>query len=400
MGPVVATLASLTFVLSGPILIMGRSWHMTLAIVVWVPLLLMSALDLTERPAGWRWMIGTGAVIGVYYQVGSLKLGLCHAVLGPGHPLVRRLEGDPFSALLWTVPAFLFGFALALPPLWTQFAATRDMARASGYGNGVLCGIPSFFLPYPLRHCTQTSGAVRTWPPWDISTTSERCSAPDFPLSLNLSLPMVYDIASVAGYDPLTETRPPIRFARALLAKYPAAALKAYGVRWVIVHRTARAPGFSGNRFLRGMEGVPLSGFLLSQLEALGAERVLNRPEVELWALKNSDSMAFPAEDPRHALPITLRGTGVDVNVGSLPKGGMIVVNYLWYPNARALTGGRDVRCGSDRWGRVTVEVPPGSHKVEVVLGARWGRGLANAGLVLVLSLLLAAWLSRERPMA
>ncbi len=196
---------------------------------------------------------------------------------------------------------------------------------------------------------------------------------------------MVYDIASVAGYDPLTEARPPIRFARALLAKYPAAALKAYGVRWVIVHRTARAPVFSGNRFLRGMEGVPLSGFLLNQLEALGAERVLNRPEVEIWALKNSDPMAFPAEDPRHALPITLRGTGVDVNVGSLPEGGMIVVNYLWYPNVKGLRRRprrplRQRPVGpSDRGG--ASGIPQGWRSV---LGARWGRGLVNAGLVLV----------------
>jgi hypothetical protein len=559
MGPEVATLASLTFVLSGSILIMGRSWHMTLPIVVWVPLLLLSALNLKEGPAGWRWMLGTGIVIGVYYQVGFSQVW-AFAMLFWGLAILwfAVWEEIPFRRLLWTVPAFLFGFALALPVLWTQFAATRDMARASGYGNGVVWGIPSFFVPYPLqaRHPNlwgstdlpfmghlyyfgtlfmvlwltallalltarprRSVWAGATWvvlggaalwmslgnqgglwklfsfipvlkqinnhpfrllpffvllavlaggqtlerllarirrrrfcagvvaalglsllayhvamarpafysygfepypalPPKMAKLLKEggqsgeipagrilpiapaRSIAPDFPLALNLSLPLVYGVASVAGYDPLTEARPPIRFARALMAKYPASALKAYGVRWVIVHRTARSQAFSENRFLRGMEGVPLSGFLLNQLQALGAERVMKRPEVEIWALKNSDPMAFPAEDSRHPLPITLQGTGVDVDVGSLPMGGTIVVNYLWYPNARAFLGGCEVRCASDRWGRVTVEVPPGSQKVELVLGARWGRGLSNAGLVLVLSLLLAAWLARRIPSA
>jgi hypothetical protein len=184
------------------------------------------------------------------------------------------------------------------------------------------------------------------------------------------------------------------------MAKDPASALKAYGVRWVIVHRTARSPVFSGNRFLRGMEGIPLSGFLLDHLEALGAERVLKSPEVEIWALKDSDPMAFPDGNPRHPLPITLRGTGVNVNLDSLPAGGIVVVNFLWYPNVRALADGREVRSESDRWGRVTVEIPPGSLVLSIHLGGRWAKGLVNGGLLLVLSLLVAAWLSRERPMA
>ncbi len=59
----------------------------------------------------------------------------------------------PFRRALWTVPAFLFGLALSLPILWTQFAATRDMARALP-ATAMGCsgrGIPSFFVPYPLQ---------------------------------------------------------------------------------------------------------------------------------------------------------------------------------------------------------------------------------------------------------
>lgn len=556
MGPEVATFAALTFVLSGPILIMGRSWHMVLPIVVWVPLLLLSALRLKEGDVGWRWMLGTGATIGVYFQVGFSQVWAFAMLFWGLAILWSAVWGAiPFRRVLWTVPAFLFGLALSLPILWTQFAATRDMARASGYGNGVMWGIPSFFIPYPLKalhpnlwgstdlaymghlyyfgtlfmvlwvaallalltarpkrvlwagaiwvvlggaalwmamgnpgglwklfsfvpvlkqinnhpfrllpffvlfavlaggqtlerllaqvrrrrlwggivavlavgllayHVTMARPAFysygfRLYPalPSEMAhllteggeipsarilpIVPPRSIAPDFPFSLNLSLPLVYGIASVDGYDPITESRPPMRAVWALLAKNPAAALKAYGVRWIVVHRTARAPVFSGNPFLRGMESIPRFGFLLDRLPALEAERVLSLPEVEVWALKDSDPMAFPAGHPEQPLPVSFLGTGINVNLGTMPKGGIVVANFLWYPSVRALADGREVRSGSDRWGRVAAEVPPGSRKLEVRLGARWGRGLVNAGLVLVLSLLLAAWLSRERPMA
>jgi len=558
MGTEVATLASLTFVLSGSILIMGRSWHMTLPVVVWVPLLLLSALNLKEGPAGWRWMLGTGAVIGVYYQVGFSQVW-AFAMLFWGLTILwfAAWKEIPFRRLLWTVPAFLFGFALALPLLWTQFAATRDMARASGYGNGVIWGIPSFFVPYPLKalhpnlwgstdlpfmghfyyfgtlfmvlwltallalftarpkrsawagatwvvlggaalwmalgnqgglwklfsfvpvlkqinnhpfrllpffvlfavlaggqtleHLLARTRRRRLWggvvaaltlgllayhvamvrpafysygfepypalPPEMAQLLKEggqsgeipagrilpiapaRSIAPDFPLSLNLSLPLVYGVASFDGYDPITESRPPARRASALIEKSPKAALKAFGVRWLVIHRTARSPVFSSNPMLRGMEGIPRWGGLLKQLSSLDARCAFQGPKVEVWDLNEPDPMAFALSGAKRALPIALFGEGVRIKLESLPQGGLVVANYFWYPSVQAFANGKEVRCGRDGWGRVVVDVPAGSRDLEVYLGARWGRGLANAGLVLLLSLLLAAWLVRRIPL-
>lgn len=553
MAPMVASLAALTFVLSGPVLIMGRSWHMVLPIVVWMPLLLVSVRRLKEGPVGWPWMLGTGTVIGVYYQVGFSQVW-AFALLFWGLAILWFAAWNeiPFRRLIWTVPSFLFGFALALPLLWTQFAATRDMARAAGYGNGVLRGIPSFFLPYPLKalhpnlwgstdlpnmghfyyfgtlfmvlwvaalvallsgrprraawssggwtvlgaaafwmtigvqgglwnlfsfvpvlrqinnhpfrllpffvlfavlaggetlerllaraHGRRLWGGVvaafalgllayhvamarpafysygfKPYPPLPtemnrmlpqgeeipqgriLPIAPPRSMAPDYPFSLSLSLPLVYGILSFDGYDPLTESRPPMRAAWTLLARDPAAALKAYGVRWIIVHRTARVPIYSGNPVLRGMESTPRSGALLNQLLALGAERVLNRPELEVWTLKDSDPMAFPAGHPERALPVSFLGTGIAVNLAALPEGGIVVANFLWYPNVRAMADGREVRCGSDRWGRTAAQAPPGTRHLEIHFGARWNRGLVNAGLVLLLSLLVATWLAHGK---
>ncbi len=189
------------------------------------------------------------------------------AVLAGGQTLERLLAQTRQRRLCAGVVA-----AIALSLLAYHVA----MARPAFYSYG--------FKPYPalppeMAQLLEAGGQSGEIPAGRILPIAPaRSIAPDFPFSLNLSLPLIYGVASFDGYDPITEARPPIRFARALVAKYPAAALKAYGVRWIIVHRTARSPVFSRNRFLRGMEGVPLSRFLLSQLEALGAERVLIAP--------------------------------------------------------------------------------------------------------------------------
>ncbi len=551
-GPMVSTLASLSFLLSGPILIMGRSWHMTLPIVVWVPFLLVSVLNLKEKPPGWRWTIGTGLVIGLYFQVGFTQVWAFALLFWGMAILFLMVAGDiSIKRALWTIPAFLFGLALALPILWAQVAATRDMVRAAGYGNGIEWGLASLFLPYPVKALHPNvwgstdlwymghfyyfgtlfmvlftvslvvllttrpkkallSGAVwtlcgaaalwmtlgnqgglwelfsylpllkqvnnhpfrilpffvlfavmaggivleqllselprhRIWggglatlalcllayhvamarpafysygfkpypplPP-DMSQlfkaggdipagrilpiSPPRSIAPDYPLALNLSLPAVYGVASLDGYDPLTQSRPPVGMAWALLSRTPAAALKAYGVRWLVVHRTARHPIFSPNPALRGMESFSHSAFLLDHLQELGAKKIIERPEVEVWALPDADPMAFPLSTPGHALPLALTSSGVSVDTSTLPAGGIVVVNFLWYPNVRAVADGREVPSGRDRWGRVVVDAPPGVGRIEVRFGASWGRALVNAGLVMALALLTALWLSRQ----
>ena len=486
MGPMASTLATLSFLLSGSILIMGRSWHMTLPMVVWVPLLLLSVLNLKEGGGGIRWALWTGAAIGIYYHVGFSQVWAFALLFwGLGILLFILSGGIPLRRAIWTLPAFLFGLAIALPLLWTQVAATRDMVKAAGYGNGIGWGLASLFLPYPVKALHPNvwgstdlqymghfyyfgtlfmvlfvlalvvlvtskpkkallSGAVWTlcgaaafwmtlgnqgglwklfsyipilkqvnnhpfrllpffvlfavlsggqvlehllrllpsrrltggvlsvvamgllayhvamarpsfytygfqpYPPLPpemsrlfeagveipagriLPISPPRSILPDYPLSLALSLPATYGVASVDGYDPLTQSRPPIRNAMALIYEDPAGALKAYGVRWLVVHQTARTPVFSPNPLLKGLEGNVRSAFLLSQLDALHAEKVIDRPEVEVWALPEADPMAFPSQQPRPIFaPLAdgvWRHSGHLVHTGRWPHRGQLSV--------------------------------------------------------------------------
>lgn len=548
-GDFVSTLAALTFVLSGPVLIMGRSWHMTMGIVVWMPLLLLCVQSLRKGPVSWKWALATGASLGFYYQVGFSQVW-AYALMFFGVAVLWLVAtGDiPLRRLRWLIPAFLFGLALSLPLFMTQFAATRDMAHKGGYGNGVLVGMKSFFLPYPVKSlhpnlwgsanfrymgefyyfgtlfmmlwifavlliltrrptrkllsrsawsacallafllalgpdgglwrlisilplarqmnnhpfrvlpffvlfAVLAGGGVmegflsvlknrRRWecaigvaalallawhvcfarsafysygfkpyPPLSSALTRllgkdaspghwrilpiapPRSIEPNFADSLALSLPAVYGICSFDGYDPLTESRPAVRIARNRLGNYPARALRAYGVRWIVVHRTAVAPTFSSNPFERGLEGIPRWGFLLKLLPALKAKKVLQLPDVEVWRLDGGDPSAFPMGSRREALEVKTTGTGLEV---FLPKGlesENIVVNFLWYPGTRAWADGERVPCGRDFWDRIVVKVPRDAKRVEVYLGGKWGPGLKEGGLTLLLALLVTVWL-------
>jgi len=553
MGPLTATLATLSFLLSGSILIMGRSWHMTLPIVVWVPLLLLSALDLREGAGGVRWALWTGAAIGIYYQVGFSQVWAFALLFWGLGILAFMVAGDiPFRRALWTLPAFLFGLAIALPLLWTQVAATRDMAKAAGYGNGIWWGMASLFVPYPVKTLHPNAwgstdlqymghfyyfgtlfmvlfvlalvvlltskpkramlcgaawtlcGAAAFWmtlgnegglwkafsyvpilkqvnnhpfrllpffvlfavlsggqvlehlirafprrhlwssalagvalallayhvamarpsfysygfkpyPPLpdEMSQLFEaggeipagrilpiappRSILPDYPLSLALSLPAAYGVASVEGYDPITQTRPAIRHAWALIDDLPKEALRAYGIRWFLIHRTATRPVTSPNPALHRLETFLHAAVFLESLSKLDAKKVLESPEWQVWALPQADPMAFPLATPGQALPLSLNGSGVTVDTSALTAGGVVVVNFLWYPNVRASAEGAELPSGRDPWGRILVQVPPGTRSVRVRLGAAWTRGLVNAGLVLALSLLLAMLLARRQ---
>ena len=552
-GQMTSALVSLTFVLSGAVLIMGRSWHMTMGIVVWAPVLLLCVQSLRKGPVSWKWMLITGASLGVYYQVGFSQVWAYAALFFGVAVLWLVATGDiPLRRLRWVIPAFLLGSALSLPLFMTQFAATRDMAHKGGYGNGVLVGMKSFFLPFPVKSfhpnlwgstnfrfmgefyyfgtlfmilwvlglllilsrrpgrealagsvwsacallafllalgpdgglwqiisalpvarqmnnhpfrvlpffvlfAVLAGGGVlegflsvlknrRRWecaigftalallgyhacvarpafysygfkpyPPLPpalnkllresgkpfkgriLPIAPPRSIEPNFADSLALSLPAVYGICSFDGYDPLTESRPAVMIARSRLINHPARALKAYGVRWIIVHRTAVAPTFSPNPFERGLEGIPRWGFLLRALPTLAAKKVLELPDEQVWEMREYDPEAFPVGHTDMPLPVKTTGRGLEVSLPESHPMEFVIVNFLWYPGTRAWADGTKVPCGRDSWDRIVVEAPRDAKRIEVDLCGKWGPGLREGTMVFVLALLVTVWLCLKK---
>ena len=152
IGPVLAALASLTFVLSGPVLVMARCWHSFSVLAAAIPLFALLVDRLRSGPVDWRWPVAMGGVLGLYYHSGFPQL----FVLGCGLMLVHvgSLAGVglmPWRRLAWLVPALAFGAALSIPVFYQQWLLSREMSfNDPGGGDGVGWNLLSMLLPYPL----------------------------------------------------------------------------------------------------------------------------------------------------------------------------------------------------------------------------------------------------------
>lgn len=152
IGPVLAALAGLTFVLSGPVLVMARCWHSFSVLAMFIPLFALFADRLRTGPVTWRWPVALGVALGAYYHSGFPQL----FVLGCGLLLVHAAALAavglvPWRRLNWVVPALAFGAALSIPVFYQQWRLSREMSlNDPGGGDGVGGNLLSMLLPYPL----------------------------------------------------------------------------------------------------------------------------------------------------------------------------------------------------------------------------------------------------------
>jgi hypothetical protein len=152
IGPVLAVLTSVTFVLSGPVLVMARCWHSFSVLPAFIPLFALLIDCLRSGPVTWRWPVITGACLGLYYHAGFPQL----FVLGCGLMLVHAVALAavglvPRRRLVWLLPALAFGAAISIPVFYQQWRLSREISlNDAGGGDGVGVNILSMLLPYPL----------------------------------------------------------------------------------------------------------------------------------------------------------------------------------------------------------------------------------------------------------
>jgi hypothetical protein len=151
LRPLLACLGALSFVLSGYNLIVGRSWYYMTPVVVYAPLLVLAVIRLQQRPPGWRWVLGTGLVIGAFFHAGNAQMWLYALMLcGLAVLLLALLGALPWRRVAAAVPAGFIGLAVAAPLFLPQLVVTADSERLGGWGVGLGSGVHSMFLPYPL----------------------------------------------------------------------------------------------------------------------------------------------------------------------------------------------------------------------------------------------------------
>ena len=178
-GRAVATLASLSFILSGSVLIMGRSWSSFSAVCLWQPLFLLLLVQLTRKDVGWRWPVGVALVLAMYYYAGFPQTVII-ALWFTTFCLVWLVacQRIPLWRLRWLIPAGVLTAALCMPlaygqlqllnfgSFWTHLTGIQQVQAATTtapspdalstgltsrvYGHGVTEQLLCMFLPYPL----------------------------------------------------------------------------------------------------------------------------------------------------------------------------------------------------------------------------------------------------------
>lgn len=160
IGPVLAALASLTFVLSGPVLVMARCWHSFSVVAVFIPLFALFVDRLRTGAVTWRWPVALGAALGAYYHSGFPQLFVLGCGLLLVHAGVLAAFGlAPRRRLIWLLPALVFGAAISIPVFYQQWRLSREMSFIDpGGGDGIGGNLLAMLLPYPFVEGTLPNG--------------------------------------------------------------------------------------------------------------------------------------------------------------------------------------------------------------------------------------------------
>ena len=127
-SPAVAAMVAMCVVLSGSSLIMGRSWHTFVPLVVWLPTLAWGLVRLCQGPVGWVWTLTMGIAIGLTFHVGFPQMSVWTAGFFVFVVMTLVLLGEvPWQRALYALPAVLIG---------GHRLADRHAADACRGGNG------------------------------------------------------------------------------------------------------------------------------------------------------------------------------------------------------------------------------------------------------------------------
>jgi hypothetical protein len=227
-----------------------------------------------------------------------------------------------------------------------------------------------------------------------MSFGAMRSTDPSYPLALPHNLPCEYEAPAFYGYDALVQ-----RFGRynACLERVltqPQATLAAYGVRWLLVHRTAWG-GWepeTPNRFERvypfvGVLNTLVDNQQLSLQEIDDYLKVIEIPDVS--------PLAFDTARPTEPLPLHMSVAGLGIDLEPAAAARNIVANFLLYPDIVATADGEPVAVTEDEWQRIVVAAPAGARQIRIRYAPPRATGITSA---LILSLVgVAATLACRR---
>ena len=159
LGPAVGSAAALSFALCGYALVAGSFWFYMTPTFLWLPLLGVSVLGVARSRPGWRWVIGTGLALGLYFHAGNVQMW----TYATGFFSIATLwvclpAPDRRARLAGALAALAIGLGVAAVLLVPQLLALRGIHRTGAGGVDALDSLHAILVPYPLAE-TQFWGA-------------------------------------------------------------------------------------------------------------------------------------------------------------------------------------------------------------------------------------------------
>ncbi|MBW3656494.1 MAG: hypothetical protein KY444_10325, partial [Gemmatimonadetes bacterium] len=362
---------------------------------------------LVRRRVPWRPLLGGNP----WLCCAAVALVLSLGSYGGLWLLLRALPGfSRFNFAFKFLPLLTLLLVLGGAVLLERLVSARHRPRRWGAGLAAATvallayhvgqARPSFFTfgaaPYPRPPAdigrllaAPGTGAGRLWP-----LAPERSTDPSYPQVMRLNLATVHGLHAVFGYDPLVGATPVWEAAATRLGVTPVEAARAYGVRWVLVHRTVYQPVFGPNP-----EQAWLERFSDAEMERLsrlldGATRRTASGGIELWEIAQPAPLVF---DSASGVPITSAWAPQDLVVrpGAMREPRAVVINLLHRRGFRATADGRPLALRADSWGRMVATLPAGTSRVEVDYRAPWHVGIWAALAVAAIAVAVGAWLTR-----
>ncbi len=250
------------------------------------------------------------------------------------------------------------------------------------------CTLPftSFFTygdrPYPplppAMSALFTARDART-PSRMLGLGQDRSELPGYVFNLQHNFPTVYRLYSVTGYDPLVMELPETQAVAKRLDTDFYHACQKYGIRWIVTARSAHPTDEDEQSIAEARS----ADYEYTVRRMPGAKLALTLLDYRVWELAQPDPFAFPSTDPSTALPITVNGQGVTVDLSAHPTRGAIIVNFTRRPWMAAFLDGKPIAMGSDPWGRILVnDIPGGAHALSVKYLPPWHLGFLAALLL------------------
>jgi hypothetical protein len=344
-------------------------------------------------PAVVAFLLALGQAGGLWWLMGLLPVGL---------------RNNPFRAMPW----FVFFASLVGARYLEDFIASRQAVAGQSVEkrrSRLLFGIAGVGVLLVSIHLTRVGIAFytygyRPYPPLleELANAVEpdergrqqrimsfgamRSTDPSYPLTMPHNLPCQYEVPAFFGYDPLVQ-----RFGRVIacmerLVERPRETLAAYGVRWLLVHRTAWG-GWepqTPNRFERRFPFVALLEKLDSNHWSLGELD----DYVRVFEIPDAAPLAFDAAQRTEPLPLHMSVAGLDIELDPEPEPRNIVANFLRYPDIVATADGEPAAVTEDEWQRIVVAAPAGARQIRIRYAPPRATGITIA---FTLSLLGAA---------